>query len=126
MRASLHRDANGLPESRLHTLTVPGDFASTGEFAEYTLAAPPGTVIPGGSRYWVVFEALSETLLLRTTSSPDEDQVPPLVDGWSIGNDRYIRSSSIEWTRLPRVIEIAVLASPQNTIEKLGRQRELR
>ena len=118
--ASLHRDANGLPGSRLHTLTVPGDFASTGEFAEYTLAAPSGTVIPGGSRYWVVFEALRETLYLGTTSSSAEDQVPPPVDGWSINNDRYLRSSSVEWRTVERVIEIAVLGEPQNTPEKLG------
>ena len=114
VRVSLHRDVNGLPPgSRLLTLTVPHDFASTGEFIEYALSAPPGTVIPGGARYWVVFETLSETLLLRTTSSPDEDQVPPPVDGWLIDNERYLKDINNMWQRPPRVIEMAVLGSPE-------------
>ena len=114
VRVSLHRDVNGLPPgSRLLTLTVPHDFASTGEFIEYALSAPPGTVIPGGARYWVVFETLSETLLLRTTSSPDEDQVPPPVDGWLIDNERYLKDINNVWQRPPRVIEMAVLGSPE-------------
>ena len=122
VRVSLHRDVNGLPPgSRLLTLTVPHDFASTGEFMEYTLSAPPGTVIPGGSRYWVVFETLSETLLLRTTSSPDEDQVPPPVDGWLIDNERYLKDINNVWQRPPRVIEMAVLGSPEwDTDEPAG------
>ena len=114
VRVSLHRDVNGRPPgSRLLTLTVPDDFASTSEFAEYTLEAPPGTVIPGGSKYWVVFKTLSETLLLRTTSSPDEDQVPPPVDGWLIDNERYITDSYNVWQRVPQFIEMAVLGLPE-------------
>ena len=120
VRVSLHKNDRGLPGSRLHTLTVPDDFASTGEFMEYTLSAPPGTVIPGGATYWVVFETLSETLYLGATSSPREDQVPPPVDGWTITEYRYTRLSGFAWQRLTRVIELAVLGSPQNTIEKLG------
>ena len=84
VRVSLHKNDRGLPGSHLHALTVPDDFASTGEFMEYTLSAPPGTVIPGGATYWVVFETLSETLYLGATSSANEDQVPPPVDGWTI------------------------------------------
>ena len=120
VRVSLHKNDRGLPGSRLHALTVPDDFACTGEFMEYTLSAPPGTVIPGGATYWVVFETLSETLYLGATSSPNEDQVPPPVDGWTITENRYTRLSGFAWQRLTRVIELAVLGSPQNTIEKLG------
>ena len=120
VRVSLHKNDRGLPGSRLHTLTVPDDFASTGEFMEYTLSAPPGMVIPGGATYWVVFETLSETLYLGATSSPREDQVPPPVDGWTITEYRYTRLSGFAWQRLTRVLELAVLGSPQNTIEKLG------
>ena len=120
VRVSLHKNDRGLPGSRLHALTVPDDFASTGEFMEYTLSAPPGTVIPGGATYWVVFETLSETLYLGATSSPNEDQVPPPVDGWTITEYRYTRSSGFAWQRLTRVIELAVLGSPQNAIQKLG------
>ena len=120
VRVSLHKNDRGLPGSRLHALTVPGDFASTGEFMEYTLSAPPGTVIPGGATYWVVFETLSETLYLGATSSPNEDQVPPPVDGWTITENRYTRLSGFEWQRLTQVIELAVLGLPQNALEKLG------
>ena len=102
VRVSLHKNDRGLPGSRLHALTVPDDFASTGEFMEYTLSAPPGTVIPGGATYWVVFETLSETLYLGATSSPREDQVPPPVDGWTITEYRYTRLSGLAWQRLRR------------------------
>ena len=42
VRASLHRDGGGIPGARLHTLTVPSNFASTDTLADYTLLAPPG------------------------------------------------------------------------------------
>ena len=42
VRASLHRDGGGIPGARLHTLTMPDDFASTVEYEDYTLLVPPG------------------------------------------------------------------------------------
>ena len=108
VRASLHGDANGLPGPLLHTLTVPGDFASTVAYQEYTLSAPPGTVLRRGARYWVVFDVVTELLRLSTTSSTGEDQG---LDGWSIDDERYSKYSG-EWLRLPRVIKLAVLGSP--------------
>ena len=46
------------------------NFASTEEYMDYTLSAPPGTVLAGGARYWVVFEVLTiNNLYLRTTTS---------------------------------------------------------
>ena len=108
VRASLHGDANGLPGARLHTLTLPGDFASTVGFEDYTLSAPPGTVLRGGARYWVVFGVSYRTLSLRTTSSSVEDQG---LDGWSIDNERYSKADE-GWVRLSRVIKLAVLGSP--------------
>ena len=108
VRASLHGDANGVPGSRLHTLTMPGNFANTETFADYTLSAPPGTVLRGGVRYWVVFESLHNTLVLRATNSAVEDQG---LDGWSINNQRY-SAGTLGWVRLSRVIKLAVLGSP--------------
>ena len=109
VRASLHGDANGRPGARLHTLTLPGDFASTVGFEEYTLSAPPATVLRGGARYWVVFGVSYRTLFLRTTSSSVEDQG---LDGWSIDNERYSKDDE-GWVRLSRVIKLAVLGSPE-------------
>ena len=37
VRASLHGDSGGIPGARLHTLTMPLDFASTETFTDYTL-----------------------------------------------------------------------------------------
>ena len=113
VRAGLHRHAGGLPGSLLHTLTVSDDFASTEEYMDYTLSAPPGTVLAGGARYWVVFEVLTiNNLYLRTTTSPDEDQVPPPVDGWRIDDERYAKNNA-GWQSRPRAIKLAVLGSPQ-------------
>ena len=80
VRASLHGDSGGIPGARLHTLTMPLDFASTLAYAEYTLLAPPGTVLRGGARYWVVFEVLISNLYLEATSTP-----PTRTPGWKPG-----------------------------------------
>ena len=40
VRASLHGDSGGIPGARLHTLTMPLDFANTLASAEYTLLEP--------------------------------------------------------------------------------------
>ena len=118
VRASLHGDSGGIPGARLHTLTMPLDFASTETFTDYTLLAPPGTVLRGGARYWVVFEVLDNTLYLEGTNSADED---PRLDAWSIDNYSYTNTKqSSGWvsvTRvtdaIPRIIKVAVLGSPQ-------------
>ena len=118
VRASLHDDSGGIPGARLHTLTVPTNFASTENLADYTLLAPPGTVLRGGARYWVVFEVSDNTLYLEATNSADED---PRLDAWSIDNYSYTNTKqSSGWvsvTRvtdvIPRVIKLAVLGSPQ-------------
>ena len=109
VRASLHGDSGGIPGARLHTLTMPLDFASTETFTDYTLLAPPGTVLRGGARYWVVFEVLTNNLYLEATSSADEDQ---RLEAWSIDNDSYTKQAS-GWVIRPRVIKLAVLGSPQ-------------
>ena len=118
VRVSLHSDASGLPGSRLHTLTVPGGFASNAGFSDYTLSAPPGTVLPGGAKYWVVFEVPTRTLVLSTTSSTDEDQTPPPVNRWRIGDERYDYNSDIDegdpvWAIAAQVIKLAVLGSSE-------------
>ena len=118
VRASLHGDSGGIPGARLHTLTIPLDFASTETFTDYTLLAPPGTVLRGGARYWVVFEVLDNTLYLEGTNSADED---PRLDAWSIDNYSYTNTKqSSGWvsvTRvtdaIPRIIKLAALGSPQ-------------
>ena len=112
VRASLHGDSGGIPGARLHTLTMPLDFASTETFTDYTLLAPPGTVLRGGARYWVVFEVLINNLYLEATNSADEDQTPPPVDGWLIDNDNYAKQAS-GWVIKPRVIKLAVLGEPE-------------
>ena len=109
MRASLHGDSGGIPGARLHTLTMPLDFASTENLTDYTLLAPPGTVLRGGARYWVVFEVLINNLYLEATSSADEDQ---RLEAWSIDNDSYTKQASGSVIN-PRVIKLAVLGSPQ-------------
>ena len=105
---SLHRDSGGLPGALLHNLTTPDDFASIDTFREYTLAAPPNTVLRGGARYWVVFEVSVSVLNLSTTSSPDEDQGRA---GWSIDNGRYAKGNA-GWESEPRVIRMAVHGAP--------------
>ena len=112
---SLHSDASGLPGSRLHTLTVPDDFASTAGFSDYTLSAPPGTVLSGGARYWVVFEVQRLNLVLSTTNSTDEDQTPPPVAGWLIDDRRYAYDilDNPVWAIAAQVIKLAVLGSPE-------------
>ena len=112
VRASLHGDSGGIPGARLHTLTMPLDFASTETFTDYTLLAPPGTVLRGGARYWVVFEVLINNLYLEATNSADEDQTPPPVDGWLIDNDNYAKQAS-GWAIAARVIKLAVLGEPE-------------
>ena len=109
VRASLHGDSGGIPGARLHTLTMPLDFASTETFTDYTLLAPPGTVLRGGARYWVVFEVLISNLYLEATSSADED---PRLEAWSIDNDSYTKQAS-GWVIKPRIIKLAALGSPQ-------------
>ena len=109
VRASLHGDSGGIPGARLHTLTMPLDFASTENLADYTLLAPPGTVLRGGARYWVVFEVLINNLYLEATNSADED---PRLEAWSIDNESYTKQAS-GWVIRPRVIKLAVLGSPQ-------------
>ena len=113
---SLHSDASGLPGSRLHTLTVPDDFASTVGFSDYTLSAPAGTVLSGGARYWVVFEVRSLNLVLSTTDSTDEDQTPPPVAGWLIDDGRYaynIIGVDPVWASAGQPIKLAVLGEPE-------------
>ena len=112
---SLHSDASGLPGTRLHTLTVPDDFASTAGFSDYTLSAPPGTVLSGGARYWVVFEVQRLNLVLSTTNSTDEDQTPPPVAGWLIDDRRYAYDilDNPVWAIAAQVIKLAVLGSPE-------------
>ena len=115
VRASLHSDASGIPGSRLHTLTVPNNFASTLVPTHYTLLAPPGTILRGGARYWVVFEVSDNGLFLETTASTAEDQTPPPVYGWLIDNQRYaydIDPSALVWTSQARPIKLAVLGRP--------------
>ena len=109
VRASLHGDSGGIPGARLHTLTMPLDFASTENLTDYTLLAPPGTVLRGGARYWVVFEVLINNLYLEATNSADED---PRLEAWSIDNESYTKQAS-GWVIRPRVIKLAVLGSPQ-------------
>ena len=122
--ASLHSDASGLPGSRLHTLTVPDGFVSTAGFSDYTLSAPPGTVLRGGARYWVVFEVTSTfNLVLSTTSSTAEDQTPPPVSGWLIDNQRYAYNTDIDegelgWAIAARVIKLAVLGEPERVTDE--------
>ena len=113
---SLHSDDSGLPGSRLHTLTLPDGFASTAGFSDYTLSAPPGTVLRGGARYWVVFEVTAQILVLSTTSSTEEDQTPPPVGGWLIDDGRYAYNTDIDegdpvWEIAAQVIKLAVLGS---------------
>ena len=110
-RVSLHRDAGGLPGPLLHTLTPPADFASTVDFTDYTLSAPPGTVLRGGARYWVVFEVFTNALFLETTTSTDEDQTPPPVSGWLIDNQRYEYDGNVDaaWVSAARPMKLAVL-----------------
>ena len=109
VRASLHGDSGGIPGARLHTLTMPLDFASTENLTDYTLLAPPGTVLRGGARYWVVFEVLFNNLYLEATNSADEDT---RLEAWSIDNESYTKQAS-GWVIRPRVIKLAVLGSPQ-------------
>ena len=112
VRASLHSDASGIPGSRLHTLTVPDNFASTLAPTHYTLLAPPGTILRGGARYWVVFKVSNNALFLEATTSTSEDQTPPPVFGWLIDNHRYGYDSELVWTSRARPIQLAVLGRP--------------
>ena len=112
VRASLHSDGSGIPGSRLHTLTVPDNFASTLAPTHYTLLAPPGTILRGGARYWVVFKVSYNGLFLETTTSTAEDQTPPPVYGWLIDNQRYAYDSELVWTSRARPIKLAVLGRP--------------
>ena len=113
VHAVLRRDANGVAGDELFFLTVPDDFASTTDLTEYTLSAPPGTVLRGGARYWVVFVNTADHLFLGATTSPDQDQAPPPFDGWRIGDERHedIHGTSGFVSR-PQPIKLAVLGSP--------------
>ena len=108
MRASLHGDSGGIPGARLHTLTMPLDFASTENLTDYTLLAPPGTVLRGGARYWVVFEVLFNNLYLEATNSADEDT---RLEAWSIDNESYTKQAS-GWVIRPRVIKLSSARLP--------------
>ena len=113
VRAGLHRDNGGRPGSLLHRLEVPPDFASTNTLAEYTLSASPGAVLRGGATYWIVLDVLNvKTLAAGTTSSTEEDQAPPPVDGWLINNRRHGQNSNGAWIGISRVIKLAVLGEP--------------
>ena len=119
VHVSLHSDDSGHPGSRLHTLTVPDGFASTAGYRDYTLSAPPGTVLRAGARYWVIFEVTDQTLLLRSTSSTAEDQTPPPVSGWRIGNWLAIYSAENPfWENVPNPIKLAVLGWPERVTDE--------
>ena len=119
VHVSLHSDDSGRPGSRLHTLTVPDGFASTAGYRDYTLSAPPGTVLRAGARYWVIFEVTDQTLLLRSTSSTAEDQTPPPVSGWRIGNWLAIYSAENPfWENVPNPIKLAVLGEPERVTDE--------
>ena len=111
VQAVLREDANGRPGAHLVRLTVPDDFASTTDLTEYTLSAPPGTVLRGGARYWVVFPNTVDSLFLGATTSPDEDQAPPPFDGWRIDDERYNDPVFGDFTSQPQPIKLAVLGS---------------
>ena len=114
VRADLHWDNGGRPGSLLHRLEVPPDFASTNTLAEYTLSASPGAVLRGGATYWIVLDVLNaKALAAGTTSSTEEDQAPPPVDGWLINNRRHGQNSSGAWIGISRVIKLAVLGEPE-------------
>ena len=113
VRADLHWDNGGRPGSLLHRLEVPPDFASTNTLAEYTLSASPGAVLRGGATYWIVLDVLNaKALAAGTTSSTEEDQAPPPVDGWLINNRRHGQRLAVHGLALSRVIKLAVLGSP--------------
>ena len=112
--AALRGDANGQPGADLGSLTVPDDFASTTVLTEYTLSAPPGTVLRGGAKYWVVLAPKdNKSLFLETTTSTAEDQTPPPFDGWRIGDERYTDLVFGGFTSQPQPIKLAVLGEPE-------------
>ena len=113
-QAVLRGDANGEPGAQVVSLTVPDDFASTIVLTEYTLSAPPGTVLRGGAKYWVVLGTLDEKpVFLGATTSTAEDQAPPPFDGWRIGDERFTDSVFGGFTSHPNPIKLAVLGEPE-------------
>ena len=113
-QAVLRGDANGEPGAQVVSLTVPDDFASTIVLTEYTLSAPPGTVLRGGAKYWVVLGTLDEKpVFLGATTSTAEDQAPPPFDGWRIGDERFTDSVFGGFTSQPNPIKLAVLGEPE-------------
>ena len=114
VKAVLREDANGNPAANnLLSLTVPDDFASTTDLTEYTLSAPPGTVLRGGARYWVVLGAQDmNPLFISATTSTAEDQAPPPFDGWRIGDERYTDQVFGGYVSHPQPIKLAVLGEP--------------
>ena len=111
-QAVVREDVNGNPGDNLVVLTVPDDFASTTDLMEYTLSAPPGTVLRGGAKYWVVLAPqTANSLFLSATTSPDEDQAPPPLDGWRIDDERYL-DTLLDFVSHPQPIKLAVLGSP--------------
>ena len=113
-QAVLRGDANGEPGAKVVSLTVPDDFASTIVLTEYTLSAPPGTVLRGGAKYWVVLGTLDEKpVFLGATTSTAEDQAPPPFDGWRIGDERHTDSVFGGFTSQPQPIKLAVLGEPE-------------
>ena len=86
------------------SLTVPDDFASTIVLTEYTLSAPPGTVLRGGAKYWVVLgtQWTNKPVFLGATTSTAEDQAPPPFDGWRIGDERFTDSVFGGFTSQPQ------------------------
>ena len=113
-QAVLRGDANGEPGAHLVSLTLPDDFASTTVLTEYTLSAPPGTVLRGGAKYWVVLGTLDEKpVFLGATTSTAEDQAPPPFDGWRISDERYTDPVFGGFTSHPEPIKLAVLGEPE-------------
>ena len=114
-QVSLHTDESGAPGPRLYTLTPDDSFPDTITGTEWTLTAPPNTVLAAGTTYWVVFtnSATDDDYLLSTTNSGDEDQDPPLQDGWSIGDGHQTSTGSPpQWESRSRSIRMTVHGAP--------------
>ena len=121
---SVHSDANGNPGARLFGLSLPDGFRNAATFTEYTLTAPEGTLLDGGATYWVVFtDRTAAGYVIQGTTSSREDDSPPPVDGWSIGNTRRSRASGGSWMSNSALLKIAVLGSllpHQSLVSNLG------
>ena len=124
---SVHSDDNGSPGTRLFGLSPPDGFENTAAFTEYTLTAPEGTVLDGGATYWVVFSDRTQLgYTIQGTTSSSEDDSPPPVEGWSIGDTRHSRISGGSWSSASGLAKIAVLGSlqpHQSLVSNLGQTR---